>query len=319
MNRDHPFRPYLELVRPPALFTAPADTLTGFTLVWLGLTGNPSHVDGGIALLTCIICSISIYAAGMVCNDLFDQNIDTIESPERPLPSARINRQSAWYFACSLQLIALLFATYLSMQTALICGLTIQATYLYNALPRTLRLSPACMGLCRVLNLWIGVAAACSVGPVSDLTTLQELALFCSIGTGVFVTALTWFSRYEAQLELTEHEKQGASRAATLMLISSLAPCIWAIFDITGIGGYLSLILALWLGHQLKSTILMNTITSHHQRRAMVMTGIRSVAILNICLIIANADLRPIGLLTAGLIGIGMVASSQVARWFYGT
>ena len=69
-------RPYLELIRLPAVLTAPSDVLLGLTLV-LAAGGRVGAVEGVLLVLA----SLCVYAAGMVCNDIFDVDVDANNRP----------------------------------------------------------------------------------------------------------------------------------------------------------------------------------------------------------------------------------------------
>ncbi|MGH7199577.1 MAG: UbiA family prenyltransferase, partial [Planctomycetaceae bacterium] len=89
-------RPWLQLVRLPAVFTAMADVFLGFLLTHSGIVElGPS---GTIAFLLLLTASSGLYLAGMVFNDVFDWKTDLKERPERPIPSGRIALRSAVVF-----------------------------------------------------------------------------------------------------------------------------------------------------------------------------------------------------------------------------
>src|SRR5262245_7171367 len=81
-------RPWFQLCRFPAVFTALADILLGFLLVHRTL----EPVSEVILLLA---ASAGLYLTGMVFNDVFDHARDAIERPTRPIPSGRVSRRNA--------------------------------------------------------------------------------------------------------------------------------------------------------------------------------------------------------------------------------
>jgi len=85
----------LELVRLPNVFTAPSDVAMGMAVSGVALTS--SHA----ALLLASACA---YAGGMALNDACDAPLDAHERPERPIPSGRISRASAFGVAAVLSL-----------------------------------------------------------------------------------------------------------------------------------------------------------------------------------------------------------------------
>ncbi|WP_346085097.1 UbiA family prenyltransferase, partial [Streptomyces thermocarboxydus] len=92
---------WAELLRLPALFTVPGDTLAGVAAAG----GRP-----GLRALLPIGSSLCLYAAGMVLNDWADRAEDAVELPHRPLPSGRIRPAAALTAACGLTGAGLLLA-----------------------------------------------------------------------------------------------------------------------------------------------------------------------------------------------------------------
>ncbi|MFD8269448.1 UbiA family prenyltransferase, partial [Streptomyces althioticus] len=92
---------WAELMRLPALFTVPGDTLAGVAAA--GARPGPR------ALLP-IGSSLCLYAAGMVLNDWADRAEDAVDRPHRPLPSGRIRPAAALTAACGLTGAGLLLA-----------------------------------------------------------------------------------------------------------------------------------------------------------------------------------------------------------------
>ena len=82
MNR---IKPYLQLVRLPNLFTAAADSLAG----WLIVRGT---LDEPGRWLPLVLASVSIYAAGIVLNDVFDFEIDLTRAAQ---PAAAVGTSLA--------------------------------------------------------------------------------------------------------------------------------------------------------------------------------------------------------------------------------
>ena len=71
---------YLQLIRPPNLFTAAADIVAGFLFVG----GGWGEIDRVILLSLCSMC---LYAAGVTLNDVCDVRNDRAERPDRPIPA----------------------------------------------------------------------------------------------------------------------------------------------------------------------------------------------------------------------------------------
>src|SRR6266581_4496360 len=96
-------KPYLQLVRLPNVFTAAADSLAGWLLV------RGSFVEPG-RWVPLILTSMSVYAAGIALNDVFDVELDRVERPGRPLPSGRVSIRFAKGLAVFLLAIGLVLS-----------------------------------------------------------------------------------------------------------------------------------------------------------------------------------------------------------------
>ncbi len=341
-------RPFLELVRPPALLTASADSLAGWawaTSTVYFIQQHPKQFNDsplidpmiydttnyGIisVLFTAVIlmlCSTMIYAAGMATNDIFDYQEDLQDRPFRPLPSQRIRLKTAWCFALGLQITALIV---LAGGLAWLWGLhskwplylaffTILMTYLYNKVFKQSMIAPLFMGLCRFGNFWIGASLVCSIHSVelvnASVLNLNQ-ALYPSLGTLGYVTALTALSRYEVK------GGNAARLWAGLLVVLSTHPIWWQLLDISWVTFSLvqeillypiTLACTFWIYSKL-SPLLKGDHSASQVQKA-VGTGIRGVALTNICLCIAFG-LWPFALLLFVL----ALTAGKVARWFYAT
>ncbi len=182
-------RAYLQLFRLPNVFTAMADILLGFLLTHR--SANPWYV---LALL--LVSSASLYTAGMVLNDYFDREQDARERPFRPIPSGRVSEQSAQRLGLGLLGGGVLLgwlagAASGSLWPGLIATLLAGAVYLYDAIAKPTPAAPAAMGLCRMLNVLLGMSAT------SDAWTGAHWA--AAIGIGVYIVGVTTFARSEAR------------------------------------------------------------------------------------------------------------------------
>jgi 4-hydroxybenzoate polyprenyltransferase len=176
-------KPYLQLVRLPNLFTAAADPLAG----WLLVGGSFDNVRGWLPMVG---AGVSIYAAGMILNDVFDLEIDRLERPGRPLPSGQVSRRLAALLGAGLLALGPALAA-LGGLPSLLVALVLAACVLgYDGgLKRTL-MGPQVMGSCRSLNLLLGMSMAPALGGPPGW-----LAAFAF---GLFVAGVTWISRDEA-------------------------------------------------------------------------------------------------------------------------
>lgn len=203
--------PWLQLCRAPALFSAWADVIVGAriardewppteTLIWL------------------LVSTSGLYLSGMVFNDIADFKEDLAHRPFRPLPSGRISRRGAWFFALSLILIGNLAAWVLGQQTGL-CAAILSATILaYDFGPRGNFVAFTLMGLCRGLNLLLAVSTGTlPLAWIPSSTILPWIAAYV-----LYIFGVTWFARYETA-------EQTAPRKFLLggILCINLALLIW--------------------------------------------------------------------------------------------
>lgn len=182
-------RAWLELVRLPNLATAWADVLMGF------LVTHESFAPWKVLALL-IASSTALYSAGMVLNDVFDAQVDREDRPARPIPSGRIDWQSA--LAAGITLLPL--GAILAWVAAWLVGdwrpgcigtLLAVCVWLYDGVLKQTPVAPLAMGSCRFLNVLLGMSAA---------TAFQHpMYGMIAAGIGVYVAGITWYARTEAQ------------------------------------------------------------------------------------------------------------------------
>ena len=147
--------PLLRLTRPANLVTAVADVLAGMAIAgYLNLPGAAPAPVGWLCLST-----VGLYGGGVVFNDVFDADLDAIERPERPIPSGQVSRMAAAILGIMLLLIGVL-SGFMVNQMAGYLALTIaMASLVYDRFGKHHNwLGPLNMGLCRGLNLLLGIS-----------------------------------------------------------------------------------------------------------------------------------------------------------------
>jgi 4-hydroxybenzoate polyprenyltransferase len=182
---------YAQLVRLPNVFTAIADILMAALAVG-ALTSD------WLAVLLAILASSSLYCAGMVWNDFFDIEQDRRERPFRPLPSGRVSRASAQLVGVALLSVGLGCAVLVDVQAGRFPGLTsglavllVAAILLYDAWLKRTPFGPVAMGLCRFLNVLMGLSVAAGGIP--------SWSLVLPAVVGLYIVGVTWFARTEAR------------------------------------------------------------------------------------------------------------------------
>ena len=143
-------RAYTELLRPANVVTALADVLAGYALAGLG---RPSSLPWLLAATACL------YAGGVVLNDFFDRHLDAVERPERPIPSGRVPPDRAAMLGALLLAAGTLLAFHVTRSSAVIAAAITTFVVLYDGWGKRQTIGPAVMGLCRSLNLLLGVSA----------------------------------------------------------------------------------------------------------------------------------------------------------------
>ncbi len=208
-------RPWLQLVRPPNLVTAAADVLAGWAVAGAGNVQPLPWLLGA---------SVSLYAGGVVLNDVCDVRVDARERPERPLPSGQVPVVAAAVLAGFLLAAGVAEASRASPLGGALAAAIAALAVTYDTWSKPRRLAgPLNMGICRALNLLLGMTAV-PASPVSHWPlALLPLA---------YVGGVTALSRGEVH---------GAPRAALLVsgglmagVIASVAALAWTVAPARG-------------------------------------------------------------------------------------
>lgn len=190
-------KPFLKLVRLPNVFTAACNSLAGALCV-------RGCVDQWQGLLMLAAASMSLYAAGILLNDLFDLDEDRRERPERPLPSGEVPVWLASAAACVFCVVGILIAFEVSQKTGVL-ALTLLATVVgYDAFLKKTDVGPWAMGLCRGLNLALGLSVA----------AIAPFGLMAMIGYTVYIAGITYISRQETKTGETTGLRAGFAYVA---------------------------------------------------------------------------------------------------------
>src|SRR5205085_7721437 len=116
--------------------------------------------------------------------------------PGRPIPSGRITRREAGRLAGFLCAAGFLFAPLAgvvlgSVLPGVLAGSLIGAILAYDGVLKRTPLGPAAMGLCRFLNVLLGLSCAGSL--------LWPKGAHLALVVGLYIGGLTWFARTEAR------------------------------------------------------------------------------------------------------------------------
>jgi heme O synthase-like polyprenyltransferase len=178
-----------QLLRLGNVFTAASNVIAGFLIVHADWA--PARVLGALVAASCCL-----YAAGMVLNDAFDAEIDARERPERPIPSGRIPRRTAYVAGWTVLIVGLALAalaTALSGHAGPLVGagcLALMIVMYDGGLKKTWA-GPWAMGWCRALNVLLGGSLAA--------TASQWVAVgIYAIAVGLYTVGLTMIASREA-------------------------------------------------------------------------------------------------------------------------
>lgn len=172
-------------MRPANIVTAVADILAGVAIAGYFADSNGQYTPVGLLILT----TIGLYGGGVVMNDVFDAALDAKERPERPIPSGLVRESQAALLGIALLaggVVAGFQVSVLSGSIALVIAL---AALTYDKFSKhDPILGPLNMGLCRGLNLLLGVSI---VQPV-----LHQY-WYLGVVPVIYIAAITMISRGE--------------------------------------------------------------------------------------------------------------------------
>lgn len=184
---------YAQLLRLPNVFTALADIFLG-----AAACGAGGHEAGWRPYVLLLPASACLYLGGMVLNDYFDVEQDRRERPYRPIPSGRVSRRAAGRLGCALLAVGLLLAALAGLAApettwgpVEVAAVLAAAIVLYDAWLKRTAAGPVGMGLCRFLNVLLGLSACA--------TAAWSARVYLGLVVGVYIVGVTWFARTEAR------------------------------------------------------------------------------------------------------------------------
>ncbi len=135
--------------------TSVADVLAGIAISGYFLGAGYEFLP---VFLLCL-STIGLYGGGIVFNDVFDAELDKMERPERAIPSGAVSIGEATVLGIILLGIGLAAAFAFSALSGMIAFLIIVFALVYNKYGKHHSfLGPLNMGLCRGLNLLLGIS-----------------------------------------------------------------------------------------------------------------------------------------------------------------
>ena len=179
-------RAFAELTRPANLVTALSDIMAGLAIVGF-VFGRLDYQFYPALFLG--LSSMSLYAGGVVFNDVFDHELDSIERPERALPSGRINRSEAIFGGILLLSLGIFLAFWQSRLSGIVAIFITLFALFYDWKGKHMRIfGPINMGLCRAFNLLLGMS-------VYELGVLEHFPVIAI--PLIYIAAITLVSRGE--------------------------------------------------------------------------------------------------------------------------
>jgi 4-hydroxybenzoate polyprenyltransferase len=154
-----------------------------------------------------------------VLNDVFDRDLDRLERPERPIPSARVSVRSAATLGGGLLAAGIATATIATPAAGGVAVAIAAAVLLYDAWgKRQPSIAPLNMAMCRALNLMLGVAAA-----PAALATAWPIAAVPFL----YIYAITVLSRGEVH-----GGSNSATSSALIILMASIGALVLVIMRV---------------------------------------------------------------------------------------
>lgn len=217
------WRAYLTLMRPANVITAISDVLAGAAIALLYLGGAEGELTLPVLLLVAL-STIGLYGGGVVFNDVFDAKLDATERPERPIPSGKVLPKQAVFLGIALFATGIIMAGFIHVMSAVIAVSIVVMCLVYDKWAKHhVVAGPIAMGLCRGLNLLLGI---------SLFTEMVPAIWWLAVIPVVYIAAITVISRGEVH---------GGRRAPLVFaaLMYALVVGMIAYFGVLRSGGWL--------------------------------------------------------------------------------
>ena len=174
------------------IVTAVSDILAGVAIACFAIEIKWTELSF-LPVFLLVLSTIGLYGGGVVFNDVFDAELDKVERPERPIPSGLISKASAALFAGVLLILAVIAAAFVHEQLFspsffIALAIAVSAVVYDKWGKHHSFLGPLNMGLCRGLNLLLGM----SIFPA----VLSEYWVIAAVPI-LYIAAITMISRGE--------------------------------------------------------------------------------------------------------------------------
>ncbi len=284
---------YLKIARPANIITAISDIIAGFAIA--GVLFQPSMELLGESMILLLLATIGLYGGGIVFNDVFDLEEDKINRPERVLPSGQLSKKQAVIFGTGLFSFGVAFAFAASTSSGVIAILITVLALSYDKYGKHHSvLGPINMGLCRSMNLFLGMSI---VGDrISEFWFIGFIPL-------AFVAAITLVGQKEAH---------GNNKKSILQAIS-LDTLVVLFFVGLMLQGYLNVwatipFLVFWYGINLVAKTKALVQNTPKKIQLAVKTGVLSLIPLN-AIYVAGFSNWYYGLILIGLLPLSILVA----------
>jgi 4-hydroxybenzoate polyprenyltransferase len=179
---------FLQLMRPANIITAVSDILAGIAISGILFDRSFDANEWWCIVLLCI-STMGLYGGGVVLNDVFDAELDKVERPERAIPRGDIKINQATALGIILLSIGITASFLCNIYSGIVACIIALAAVVYDKWGKHhFIVGPINMGLCRGLNLLLGISII-----ASQLTQWWALA-FIPI---IYIASITMISRGE--------------------------------------------------------------------------------------------------------------------------
>ena len=235
MNQSAPVNAAVGRASPGALLQL-LKPITWFPPMWAFLCGwisaGPGTGLSGWSLLAGVVLTGPLVCgASQIVNDWYDQDVDALNEPHRPIPSGRVPGKTAFWFAVVWAAIAQAWAIPLGPWVAAATGLGLALAWAYSAPPLRLKMN-GWWGNSAVAISYEGLAwitgAAIVIGGDLPAQPILLIALLYSFGAHGIMT-LNDFKSVEGDLTMGIRSlpaQLGPTRAARVACLFMLLPQI---------------------------------------------------------------------------------------------
>ena len=233
MNQSAPVNVAVGRASPGALLQL-LKPITWFPPMWAFLCGwisaGPGTALSGWSLLAGVVLTGPLVCgASQIVNDWYDQDVDALNEPDRPIPSGRVPGKTAFWFAVVWTAIAQTWAILIGPWVAAATGLGLVLAWAYSAPPLRLKMN-GWWGNSAVAISYEGLAwitgAAIVIGGDLPAEPILLIALLYSIGAHGIMT-LNDFKSVEGDLAMGIRSlpaQLGPTRAARVACLFMLLP-----------------------------------------------------------------------------------------------